>query len=74
MQKRIVDQSELENDLEPCNGVNGEDGEEQENWHHTEIADIKNIQSNETKSHFIIHFLRVEKKYNNAGLSNHYIG
>ena len=28
MQKRIVDQSELENDLEPCNGVNGEDGEE----------------------------------------------
>ena len=36
----------------------------EEKWHHTEIADIKNIQSNETKSHFIIHFLRVDKDNN----------
>ena len=32
-----------------------------ENWHHTEIKEIKNIQSSETKVHFIIHFLRLDK-------------
>ena len=32
-----------------------------ENWHHTEIKEIKNIQSSETKVHFVIHFLRLDK-------------
>ena len=36
----------------------------EENWHHTEIIDIQNIQSNETKGHFIIHFLRLDKDNN----------
>ena len=35
-----------------------------EKWHHTEILDIKNIQSNDTKVHFIIHFLRLDKNNN----------
>lgn len=35
-----------------------------ENWHHTEIKNIQYIQSNETKAHFIIHFLRLDKKSN----------
>ena len=37
---------------------------QEENWHHTEIIDIQNIQSNETKGHFIIHFLRLDKDNN----------
>ena len=36
----------------------------EENWHHTEIKDIQNIQSNETKGHFIIQFLRRDKDNN----------
>ena len=32
-----------------------------ENWDHTEIKDIQHIQSNDTKAHFIIHFLRLDK-------------
>ena len=32
-----------------------------ENWHHTEIKEIKNIQSSKTKVHFIIRFLRLDK-------------
>jgi hypothetical protein len=39
-----------------------------EKWHHTEILDIKNIQSNDTKVHFIIHFLRLDK--NNSIIHN----
>ena len=35
-----------------------------ENWDHTEIKDIKHIQSNDTKAHFIIHFLRLDKDKN----------
>ena len=35
-----------------------------EKWHHTEILNIKNIQSNDTKVHFIIHFLRLDKDNN----------
>tara|TARA_B100000900_G_C20551546_1_gene704937 strand:+ start:693 stop:1109 length:417 start_codon:yes stop_codon:yes gene_type:complete len=35
-----------------------------ENWHHTKIRDIQHIQSNEKKAHFIIHFLRLDKKGN----------
>ena len=36
----------------------------EENWHHTEIKDIQNIQSNETKAHFIIQVLRLDKDNN----------
>ena len=32
-----------------------------ENWHHTEIKEIKNIQSSEAKVHFVIHFVRLDK-------------
>ena len=39
-----------------------------EKWHHTEILNIKNIQSNDTKVHFIIHFLRLDK--NNSIIHN----
>ena len=35
-----------------------------ENWDHTEIKDIQHIQSNDTKAHFIIHFLRLDKDKN----------
>ena len=39
-----------------------------EKWHHTEILNIKNIQSNDTKVHFIIHFLRLDE--NNSIIHN----
>ena len=32
-----------------------------ENWHHTEIKEIKIIQSSEAKVHFVIHFVRLDK-------------
>lgn len=32
-----------------------------ENWHHTQIKEITNIQSSATKVHFVIHFLRLDK-------------